>query len=59
MAAAGVEPELQEPGVEPGPPAGEADVAVASARFMPAPTAAPFTAAIVGSGERATRMKPS
>ncbi len=31
----------------------------ASARFMPAPTAAPLTAARVGSGERATRRKPS
>ena len=31
----------------------------ASARFMPAPTAGPFTAATVGSGERSTRRKPS
>ena len=30
-----------------------------SARFMPAPTAAPFTAASVGSGLRAMRRKPS
>ena len=30
----------------------------ASARFMPAPTAAPFTAAIVGSVEWATARKP-
>ena len=31
----------------------------ASARFMPAPTAAPLTAARVGSGLRATRRNPS
>ena len=30
-----------------------------SARFMPAPTAAPLTAAMVGSGQRPTRRKPS
>ena len=30
-----------------------------SARFIPAPTAAPFTAASVGSGLRAMRRKPS
>ena len=29
------------------------------ARFIPAPTAAPLTAAIVGNGLRATRRKPS
>ena len=31
----------------------------ASARFMPAPTAGPLTAAMVGSGERSTRRNPS
>ncbi len=31
----------------------------AKARFMPAPTAGPFTAATVASGERATRRKAS
>ena len=31
----------------------------ASARFIPAPTAAPFTAAIVGNGDRSTRRNPS
>jgi hypothetical protein len=31
----------------------------ASARLTPAPTAAPLTAAIVGSGERPTRKNPS
>ena len=31
----------------------------ASARFRPAPTAGPFTAATVGSGERRTRRNPS
>ena len=30
-----------------------------SARFMPAPTAAPLTAAMVGSGLRPKRRKPS
>ena len=58
VAAAGVQADLQEAGVEPGPPGGEAHVA-AKARFIPAPTAAPLTAASVGSGLRAMRRNPS
>ncbi|MGA1505216.1 MAG: hypothetical protein ACO37V_01430 [Ilumatobacteraceae bacterium] len=58
VAAAWVQPKLQE---------AESNLALfaamrtsqPSAKFMPAPTAAPFTAAIVGSGLRATRKKPS
>ena len=59
VTAAGVDAELQEAGVEAGPTVAASRTSQASARFMPAPTAAPLTAAIVGSGDRATRRKPS
>jgi hypothetical protein len=56
--AAGVDADLQEARVELGPRAARR-TSQPSARFMPAPTAAPLTAASVGSGLRAMRRKPS
>ena len=56
--APGMEAELQETGVELGS-AAAMRTSQPSAMFIPAPTAAPLTAAIVGSGLRATRRNPS
>ena len=59
VAAAGVEADAAGSGCRSGPTSPARRTSQASARFMPAPTAGPLTAAIVGSGERSTRRKPS
>jgi len=53
-----VEPQVEEAGVEAGVVAREQEVA-ADGQVEARPTAAPLTAAMVGSGERRTRRNPS